>query len=91
MKRLRRSTNKRKTNKVEQVVDGTAAQKASEERFFEIEQKHLKQEMEANGSGRYKKELDHEMRLITQMISCACRPYSAPWYHHLSWMGWTAS
>ena len=85
-------TRKRKASKVERALDDvitkfTAAQKASEKRFFEIEQKRLKQEMEleekrmALEDKRRKQELDHEMRLMvmmTQMISRACLPYSAP-------------
>ena len=85
-------TRKRKASKVERALDDvitkfTAAQKASEERFFEIEQKRLKQEMEleekrmALEDKMRKQELDHEMRLMvmmTQMISRACLPYSAP-------------
>ena len=80
-------TRKRKASKVERALDDvitkfTAAQKASEERFFEIEQKRLKQEMEleekrmALEDKRRKQELDHERRLMVMMTQMISRIFS---------------
>ena len=70
------------------ITKFTAVQSSSEERFYELEEKCLKQEAAlekkrmALANERRKQELDHEMRLMvmmTQMFSrSACATYGAP-------------
>ena len=85
-------TRKRKANKVERALDNviekfTSAQNSSEEKFYELEEKRLKQEMALEEkrmsleNDRRKQELEHEMRLMvmmTQMFTRSCASYGTP-------------
>ena len=65
----------------------TSAQNSSEEKFYELEEKHLKQEMALEEkrmsleNDQRKQELEHEMRLMvmmTQMFTRSCASYGTP-------------
>ena len=84
-------TQKHKANKVERALDNviekfTSAQNSSE-KFYELEEKHLKQEMALEEkrmsleNDRRKKELEHKMRLMvmmTQMFTRSSASYGIP-------------
>ena len=64
----------------------TASQSSSEERFYEVEEKHLKQEAAleekrmALANEQRKQELDHEIRLMVMMTQVFSRSACATYY-----------